>query len=58
MIDLHSDTIYGLWSGKDKSLIKNSLSIDKEKLEKGGVRGQCLALFTPVHECVSPEHKE
>ena len=58
MIDLHSDTIYGLWSGKDKSLIKNSLSIDKEKLEKGGVRGQCLALFTPMHECVSPEHRD
>lgn len=57
MIDLHSDTIYALWSNKDKSLVKNNLSIDKEKLEKGNVKAQCMALFTPMHQYVPAEHK-
>ena len=57
MIDLHSDTIYSLWCRDDGSTIKkNDLSIRKETLIKAGVRGQCLALFTPMHEHI-PEKK-
>lgn len=52
MIDLHSDTIYRLWEkdSPDENLLKNSFMIDKQRLEKGGVRGQCLALFTPLEK--------
>ena len=57
MIDLHSDTIYSLWCRDDGSTIeKNDLSIRKETLIKAGVRGQCFALFTAMHEHV-PERK-
>lgn len=50
MIDLHSDTIYRLWEeGGEKSLSNNSFMIDKTRLEKGGVVGQCFALFTPMY---------
>ena len=58
MIDLHSDTIYALWkSGDEKNLISNDLSIDREKLLNGGVRGQCFALFTVMHDFVPPVHR-
>lgn len=52
MIDLHSDTIYRLWEkdSPDENLLKNSFMIDKPRLEGGGVRGQCLALFTPLEQ--------
>ena len=50
MIDLHSDTIYRLWEeGGDNSLSSNSFMIDKPRLEKAGVVGQCFALYTPMY---------
>ncbi len=50
MIDLHSDTIYALWKQNKagESLLNNSLMITKDKLLKGGITGQCFALFTPL----------
>ena len=57
MIDLHSDTVYALWSrGGEETLLSNSLSISRDTLIRGGVRGQCFALFTPMHEHI-PEGK-
>lgn len=51
MIDLHSDTIFRLWEDGDRySLLSNPYMVDKEKLLKGGVKGQCLALFTPMFD--------
>jgi len=51
MIDLHCDTIYKLVEeNSQESLDKNSFSVDAEKLRKGGVKGQCFALFTPVKD--------
>lgn len=52
MIDFHSDTIYALWKNKKEgeSLLNNSLMIDKAKLIKGGITGQCFALYTPLEE--------
>lgn len=50
MIDLHADTIFRLWEDGDKeNLISNSYMIDQERLLKGGVSGQCFALFTPMY---------
>ena len=58
MIDLHSDTIYALWKDDgDSSLLHNDLSISKERLERAGVRGQCFALFTPMHDLVPAAHR-
>ena len=57
MIDLHSDTIYSLWRDGHGSLISNSLSIDKDSLGRGGVTGQCFALFTPMHDLVPAAHR-
>ncbi len=50
MIDLHSDTIYRLWEKPEETLLENSCMIDKAKLEKAGITGQCFALFTPMNE--------
>ena len=59
MIDLHSDTIYALWKDDgDSSLLHNDLSISKERLERAGVRGQCFALFTPMHDLVPRKYRD
>ena len=59
MIDLHSDTIYALWKRRDAStLLTNDLSIDLGKLKRGKVRGQCFALFTPMHASRSDSEKD
>ena len=57
MIDLHCDTIWSIWkSGGREHLAENNLSIDAVKLASGHVKGQCFALFTPMHDYV-PEDK-
>lgn len=57
VIDLHCDTILGLWStDSNESLAHNSLSIDVEKMKKGGVAAQCFALFVPLGEHVPSLH--
>lgn len=49
MVDLHSDTIYRIWeNGGKENLLKNSYMVDKLRLEKAGILGQCFALFTPM----------
>lgn len=51
MIDLHCDTIYALWVNRSSlSLLSNDLSVDVTKLKEGGVKGQCFALFVPMHQ--------
>lgn len=48
MIDFHTDTIYRLvMSQSDETLLKNSFSVDIERMLSAGVRAVCLALFTP-----------
>ena len=57
MIDLHCDTIWKIWQSDGKEhLRKNNFSVDYAKLADGNVRGQCFALFTPMHDLV-PENK-
>lgn len=58
LVDLHSDTVFALWSDSSKgNLLSSSLSIDKKKLTEGGVTGQCFALFTPMYEHVPEKHQ-
>ena len=58
MIDLHSDTIYQIWRrGGEINLLSNDLSIDKNRLENGGVVGQCFALFVPMYTHLPEEHR-
>ena len=58
MIDLHCDTIYALWkNGRNGSLVSNDLSVNRDSLIQGGVRGQCFALFTPMHDLVTEAHR-
>ncbi|MCR1898582.1 dipeptidase [Irregularibacter muris] len=45
IIDMHCDTIYSIYHGEEKSLSKNSYSIDIEKLKKGNVLAQFFALY-------------
>lgn len=53
MIDLHCDTVYSLWkNNSEETLSHNSLHVDLEKLQKGGVTAQCFAMFVPMHEHV------
>ncbi len=48
MIDLHTDTIYALLEkGDGETLMKNSLSVDFERMDKAHVKAVCFALFTP-----------
>ena len=57
MIDLHCDTIFSLWKEDGAyTLADNPFSISSGRLRDGGVRGQCFALFTPMHEHI-PEGK-
>lgn len=50
IIDLHSDTVYKLWKENSKdSLDHNGFNVDAERMQKGGVSGQCFALFTPMN---------
>lgn len=44
--DMHCDTILELRDHPEKSLLKNDLHVDLEKLKKAGVSLQCFALFT------------
>ena len=48
MIDLHCDTISVLFNKENESLIKNSLSIDKLKLETAGSLAQFFACFVDL----------
>ncbi len=51
MIDLHADTIYKLvYENSLSSLDSNEFSVDATKMERGGVKAQCFALFTPVQD--------
>lgn len=57
MIDLHCDTVYSLWkSYSEETLVKNSLHVDVEKLEAGGVAAQCFAMFVPIQDHVPASH--
>lgn len=50
IIDLHCDTVYRLWKEKSPdSLDHNSFNVDAERMRRGGVCGQCFALFTPMN---------
>ena len=57
MIDLHCDTIFSLWKEESAyTLADNPFSISSGRLRDGGVRGQCFALFTPMHSGVPALH--
>lgn len=50
IIDLHCDTVYKLYTDESTdSLDRNSCSVDAERMIKGGVSGQCFAIFTPIN---------
>lgn len=55
--DLHSDTVLALADCPDQSITKNSLHIDLEKLQKGGIGLQTFALFTDRQCGRKPEHE-
>lgn len=55
MIDLHCDTVLRLMEGGEiVSLRQNELSVDIQKLRKGGVVGQFFALFVDMAEHNDP----
>lgn len=48
MIDFHTDTVYQLViNDSEESLVRNSFSVDAERMRKAGVKAVCFALFTP-----------
>ena len=55
MIDLHSDTISRFLREKpEANLIDNPFSISRDRMEKGGVGAQCLALFVHNDGSIRP----
>lgn len=54
IIDLHCDTIMGLYRDKNKKLLSNDLQIDLEKLVSGGYLAQVFAMFVFLKGTTSP----
>lgn len=50
MIDLHCDTLLKCFESREHRLRKNDGHIDLEKMERGGLRAQCFAVYVPTHE--------
>lgn len=54
VIDLHCDTIMGLYHNKEKKLLSNDLQIDINKLIEGGYLAQTFAMFVFLKGTDSP----
>ena len=54
IIDLHCDTIMGLYHNKEKNLLSNDLQIDLNKLKEGGYLAQVFAMFVFLKGTDSP----
>lgn len=54
VVDLHCDTIMGLYHNKDKKLLSNDLQIDINKLIEGGYLAQTFAMFVFLKGTDSP----
>lgn len=54
IIDLHCDTIMGLYRNKEKSMLSNDLQVDITKLKDGGYLAQVFAMFVFLKGTDSP----
>lgn len=54
LIDLHCDTIYELMAREERSLAKNDLCVDLDKMDQSSSFVQCFALFVDLKESTCP----